>query len=149
MIVRPATAADIPACVQMGAKFYATTSYTAMCDYDREAAANVARLLLDSGVLLVADDDGELIGMVGMILSPFVLNPQFTVAYEVMWWVAPDARCSGAGAALVRAVEPACKEKGADAVQQMHLADSPPVAGLMFKRLGYRHTETVYTKALN
>jgi predicted N-acetyltransferase YhbS len=149
VIVRPATEADIPAVVAMGAKFYETTSYAAMCDYDRDALVSVARLMLDSGVLLVADDGGELIGMVGMILSPFVLNPQFTVAYEVMWWVSPDARCSGAGAALVREVERVCRAKGADAVQQVTLANSPPVAGIMLERAGYPLTELVRTKVLN
>ena len=42
-----------------------------------------------------------------------------------------------------------CKAKGAVAIQMMHLHDSPPQAGEMYLRLGYRLSELSYMKEVS
>lgn len=148
MNIRPATAADLPDIVLMGAQFYATTSYAAYADYDPDSATAMGFFLLDNGVLLVAEIDDKLIGMVGLVVGSFPFNRDIKTAHEVMWWVNENARHSGAGIALLKAVEPACRAAGVAAIQMLHLENSPPQAKMLYEKLGYQFTESCYTKEL-
>lgn len=149
MQIRNATQADIPAIVRMSGDFYPTTSYPGFAAMDVPSVEAVAQLCIASGVMLVAEHDGEVVGMVGLVLSPFLFNAAKTLAYEIVWWVDESARTTGAGRALLAAVEPACRAKGADAVVMIHMANSPPQAALLYERMGFEHTESSYTKRLN
>lgn len=145
MQVRKATEADLPAILDMGARFYATTSYAGFADYDRGSVESLVRMLMDTGVFLVT---GDLSGMVGLAVAPFMFNNAHKAAYEVVWWVNPEARGGMTAARLLKAAETACREAGCTAVQMVHMADSPPQAGALYARYGYRHTETSWTKVL-
>lgn len=147
MIVRPATAEDREALLDMGAKFYTATDYP--YPYCRGTTGVIADMMIATGLALVAEHDGRLVGMVGLVLTPFLFNAQFTEACEVMWWVDPDDRESGAGMALLRAVEPACRAVGADRVRMMHLPNSPAHVGALYQKLGYIPSEFSYTKDLH
>jgi L-amino acid N-acyltransferase YncA len=146
MHIRPATEADIPAIVAMSARFYETTSYAGFAAFDPQAAEALARNMIADGVMLVAGDEPA--GMVGLMVVPFMFNPAHRVAYEVVWWVNPDAQGMGAGKALLAAIEPACRAKDCAAIQMVHLASSPPQAAALYERLGFAHTESSYTKVL-
>jgi GNAT superfamily N-acetyltransferase len=144
MHIHAATEADIPAIVAMSARFYETTSYRSFAAFDPDAAEALARNMIDSGVMLMAGD----VGMVGLMVVPFMFNPDHRVAYEVVWWVNPEAQGTGAGKALLAAIEPACRAKGCTAIQMVHLANSPPQASALYERMGFAHTESSYTKEL-
>ena len=146
MHIRPATEADLPAIVAMSACFYETTSYRGFAPFDPDAAEALARHMIADGVMLVAGD--EPVGMVGLMVVPFMFNPAHRVAYEVVWWVNPESQGTGAGKALLAAIEPACRAKGCAAIQMVHLASSPPQAAALYERMGYAHTESSYTKEL-
>jgi GNAT superfamily N-acetyltransferase len=144
MQIHAATEADIPAIVAMSARFYETTSYAGFAAFDPQAAESLARNMIDSGVMLMAGD----VGMVGLMVVPFMFNPDHRVAYEVVWWVNPESQGTGAGKALLAAIEPACRAKGCTAIQMVHLANSPPQASALYERMGFAHTESSYTKEL-
>lgn len=148
MRVRQATLADVPAVVAMSERFYATTSYSAWADFSPETVAALASNLAENHVLLVAEDESGVCGMVGLFVAPFMFNAARRAAYEVVWWVNPEAQGRGAGKALLAAIEPACKVKGADAVQMVHLENSPPQAAEIYARMGYAHTESSWTKVV-
>ena len=148
MIVRSAIDEDVADIVAMGRAFYDATHYAAFSPYCPASA----RALIDvmrGGVLLVAQDNGELLGMVGLIVAPFPFNAAVKSAHEIMWWVNPDAQRSGVGRALLEAVEPACREAGAKLVQMTHLANSPPQAGALYERMGFTLCESSYSKVLD
>ena len=147
-MIRPATEADIPAIVEMSRRFYVTTSYSAFAAMDDDTVAALSAWLINDGVLLVADAGNGPMGMVGLAITPFMFNRDVTTAHEVIWWVSPEAQGAGVGRQLLEAVAPACKAKGAIAVQMMHLANSPPQAGELYRRLGYDLSEVSYTKEL-
>lgn len=147
MLVRNATLADTPALLAMGAKFYATTSYPDFAEYDEPSVADLISLMRD-GVCLIAEQDGNEVGVVGLVVVPFMFNGRRKVAYETVWWVDPDAQGKGAGKALLAAVEPACRAMGAAAIVMVHLANSPPQAAALYERMGFAHTETSWTKVL-
>lgn len=148
MRVRAATLADVPAIVAMSERFYATTSYCQWADFCPETVEALAANLTENHVMLVAEDDSGVCGMVGLFVAPFMFNAGRTGAYEVVWWVNPEAQGAGAGKALLAAIEPACKAKGANAIQMVHLASSPPQAAAIYERMGYAHTESSYTRIL-
>jgi GNAT superfamily N-acetyltransferase len=148
MHIRKATQADLPAIVTMSASFYATTSYSAFADFDALAVETLTGLMVDTGVFLIAEHDGAAVGMAGLLVAPFMFNADHRVAYEVVWWVNPEAQGIGAGKALLAAIEPACKEAGCTAVVMVHLSNSPPQAGALYERMGFVHSESSYTKVI-
>lgn len=147
MNVRKATEADVPQIVDMAAKFYATTSYSEWADYCPESVEAIALTMMQTGVMLVAEEGETLVGMVGLVITPFLFNTAHKAAYEVVWWVDPEAQGRGAGKALLAAIEPACE--GCSAIQMVHLHNSPPQAAAIYERMGFRHTESSFTKTLS
>ncbi|NJB80290.1 GNAT family N-acetyltransferase [Xanthomonas arboricola] len=146
-MIRAAHEDDLPAILAMSRKFYATTSYASMTPMDDHTVSDLVFQLMDS-VMLVAELDGQVVGMVGLVVAPFMFNRNIRAAYEVVWWVEPEAQGAGVGKALLAAVEPACVARGASAVVMVHLATSPPQASALYERMGYALSETCYTKNL-
>ena len=132
----------------MGAKFFATTHYTAFADYTPESALALIEAMTEAGVMLVAEHQGQIVGTVGLMVVPFLFDQSKTVAAEVLWYVTPEAQGAGLGKALLAAVEPACREAGCVAVQMIHLESSPPQAGALYERMGYALQEHSYVKGL-
>lgn len=146
--IRQATAADVPAVVDMACAFYETTHYTAWADPHPESIHALAQGMADDHVLLVAEKDGELQGMVALFVVPFMFNANVNAAFECAYWVKPEARGSRAGWQLLEAVAPACKAKGCASVTMVKLENSPPQVALMYERLGFVCTESSYTRKL-
>jgi L-amino acid N-acyltransferase YncA len=147
MEVRKATAEDLPAILRMARKFYAETSYAALTPMSDDAVIGLARMIMDTGVLLVAEVQGDVVGMVALMVLPFMFNRDVRTAHEVAWWVDPDERASGAGIALMRALERACRAAGCRAIQMIALPKSVP-ATAVYRRLGYVLSEYCWTKEL-
>lgn len=147
-MVRKATPSDLPAIVSMAAKFYETTSYAKWAEFCPESVEALAVLMIEAGVMNVAEIDGQVRGMVGLVVAPFMFNARKKAAYEVVWWVDEEARGTIAGKALLASVEESCREIGCDTVQMVHLHNSPPQAAALYERMGYAHTESSYTKVL-
>ena len=148
MEVRQATQDDVPRIAAMSAKFYRTTSYAGWASFNPDTVHDLASNLAENHVMLLAEDAGEVVGMVGLFVAPFMFNSDVTAAYEVVWWVDPEAQGRGAGKALLAAIEPACAASGCRAIQMVHLASSPPQAAAIYERMGYTHTESSYTHVL-
>lgn len=148
-MIRPARGEDIPRIVDMSRKFYATTSYSGLTAMDDETVAALTRNLLENHVMLVSESEGGVDGMVGLFVAPFMFNASYCAAYEVVWWVEPYAQGLGVGKALLAAIEPACKDRGAQAIQMVHLSTSPPQAAAIYERMGYAHSESSYTKRIS
>lgn len=148
MIVRDATRDDIPRIVEMARQFYAQTTYAAIVPLADESAAGLAVLMMDAGVMLVAEEAGAIVGMVGLFIEPFTFNITKTSATEIVWWVDPVFQNKGAGKALLAAIEPACRGRGADMIRMMCLTPDGEVAAAVYQRMGYLPTENAFTKVL-
>jgi GNAT superfamily N-acetyltransferase len=148
MIIRHATHADMPAILAMSEQFYAKTSYPSWAPFDGLSVETLTRMLFDIGIILVAEEGDEVIGMLAVIMGPHEFNHAKKVAGEVVWWVNEDMRHTGAGVALLRATKPAAAAAGCHAIRMMVLADSPPAAIRLYEHEGYVHTESTYTLVL-
>ena len=149
MNIRHATHDDIPRIVEMAQDFYAQTSYAQIVPLAKESAAGLAILLMADHILLIAEHEGQAVGMAGLFIEPFTFNISKTVATEIVWYVEPDARATGAGQALLTAIEPAAMAKGAHLVRMMTLHSSPPQAAALYARRGYVPTEHAFSKELH
>ena len=92
----------------------------------RDRQQELAAALAQDHVLLLAEDEGRVVGMAGLFVLPFMFNANHVSAHEVVWWVEPEAQGKGAGKALLQAIEPACRDRGAELIYMVHLANSPP-----------------------
>lgn len=144
MIVRLATESDLPAILDMGAKFHAFSGESV--PYCRQSAESSARSIMVMGFVLVAEDGGKLVGMLGVLVAPLFFNFAHTMAQELMWWVDEDERGSGAALRLIRAAEHEARNRGVSRLNMAHLANSPPHVSAIYARLGYTPRESMFCK---
>lgn len=147
-ILRPAVASDMSDVLDMCEKFHATTDHAKYSPFNRAVVEVKANFCLNHGVLIVAESGWELIGVVGLFIAPSMFNDDVLCGYETMWWVTPNRHAGGVGKALVQAVEPACKARGASAINMLTLHNSPPQAEALLLSEGYVHAETVFIKVI-
>jgi len=143
-VIREAVANDVPRLVEMGRRHIEGSRYGRFIDCDSEAMAATARMLIDSpdGLVLVAERDGEVVGMIGTIatLHPYSGRP---VMAELFWWVEPDRR--GCGARLLRMAEDWARRHGVG--HSVMVSPSPEVSAF-YRRVGYELLEEQFIKAL-
>jgi aminoglycoside 6'-N-acetyltransferase I len=114
MIVRPATAADVPAIGQLAHALWPDGSAAEHGEHAAEIAggAPVSTLPL---ALLVAEVGGELVGFVEVGLRSHAdgCDPRRPVGFIEGWYVAPAHRRGGVGRALIAAAEAWSRDRGA------------------------------------
>lgn len=149
MTVRAATPDDIPACLEFGQRFFDESGFSAETAFDAESTEATFRHLINSedGAMLVAVNDGEIVGMAAALAYPHYFNVNSRTAQELFWWVAPSARGGTAGVRLLQALETWARGKGCTTLSMVCLTiDSP--AERIYARMGYRATERSYIKRL-
>lgn len=148
MIIRNAVENDLMSIVSMARKFYDTTSYRAFAPMSSDAVRTCALTAMRTGTMLVVEGETKLVGMICLLVVPFMFNPSIKSADEVVWWIDQEAQGQGAGIALLKAVDEPCRAAGADIVRMMLLHDSPARARELYESLGYVHSESSFTKRL-
>lgn len=149
-MIRPATESDLRRIVEMSERFYPHTSYYLYSQIPLEAhdAALVAEAVMANGCLMVAEVDGQVVGMIGVIFIPFMFNPKYIHAGEIIWWVEPEYWSQGLGEELLLSIEPKCKESGVRHIQMIDLVNSHLSAAKLYEKHGYILTERSYTKRM-
>lgn len=110
------------------------------------AMALVDKHMIDPDRLGLVMSDGA--GPVGILLASAQEHPFAAVryAFETVWWIDPGARGQGAGA-MLDAYEAWAAKRGCLFAGLAALA-SFPRAGIIYRRRGYRETETHFLKPL-
>lgn len=152
--VRKATADDLWQLRSLGARFLAASAYGDLLRPDVEAIDDGLRSLIERGVLLVAERDGLILGMLGGVLAPVWFAQDTAVATELCWWVDEAYRGGRAGVMLVQAFEEWAKEHNASFVAMSELTPmTEPVAvedaiGVcrVLRRLGYQPVERSHVR---
>ena len=152
IIIRTAEPDDLPAILDMGARFVAATNWASIiAPFDRESfQATTQRMMIpeSGGVILLAQNGAGIAGMVGALIYPCFFNVEVLQAQEVFYWAEPEHR-GHAGPILIEGIEVVCKGLGA----RVMIVGS--VAGLrdkavaeLYARRGYRQGENSFVKAL-
>jgi len=150
--IRPATVEDIPCYMDLAAAFVATTPVSHIIPFDRDSTAAFIESALDNEnmTVLVAEDDGELIGITAAIAYPIYFNPAKLVAQELWWYIKPSARGGAASKLLFQEIEKWGMSKQAEAMFMVAL-DNDRIEAMvkLYGRLGYTPTERTFVKELN
>jgi GNAT superfamily N-acetyltransferase len=148
--IRLATEEDAKDCIMMGVKFFEASPYHDKIPYKLESITDLFYKLLEEGFILVAcnTEDGRCVGMLSVILSPFMINDDVIIASEVTWWVDPEHRHTNLATRLKVQAEEVSKERGATLMSMSVLSNSPPEIAKMYLRDGYEALESSYVKVL-
>ena len=143
-MIREATLEDIPAMVEMGQRFARIDPYKDILHENPEQMAAMGTSLIESesGIILVLEREGSLIGMIGMVCSPHFISGEM-FSGEVFWWVDQEHR--GNGVRLMKAAEKWSREHGAKTMQMIAPTER---VGRLYTRMGYFPTEISFQKDL-
>lgn len=151
MIVRPATEADTPVLLDMGARFIASSSYAAVMAVVPARQAEVVQMLLEQGGCFVLETqdaiENGIVGMLGLALGPLPLTGELA-AMECMWWVEPGYRQHRAALYLWDVAEDWARSQGAVCIQMLQ-PHGQEALGVLYRRHGYVPIETTWHKRLN
>lgn len=140
MTVRLATIEDIPALVEMGAKFHAMSPHKFMGEYDPNATGRMLRFMIESpqAVLMTNGD-----GLIGGTYAPVYFQPSTWMIEENFWWSGRD------GFALLEAMLIHAKGWGAAFCLLSTLENNHSKAiDRLLTRRGFRLMERRYIKEL-
>lgn len=136
-----ATVEDIPALVEMGAKFHAMSPHKFMGEYDPQATARMLAFMIDSPQAVLMTN-GE--GVIGGTYAPVYFAPSTWMIEENFWWSGKD------GFALLEAMLIHAKGWGAEFCLLSTLENEHSKAiDRLLTRKGFRLMERRYIKELN
>lgn len=143
--IRPATLADLPRMVTMGLHFLRSSAYRHVMAERPDQMASLGQCLVTSptSIILVAEQDREAVGMLGLVAYPHFISGELTVG-EVFWWMEHKAR--GTGLRLLRAGEAWARAQGAVTLQMIAPDDR---VGAVYRRLGYAPIEQTFLRRLD
>lgn len=142
--IRIAVTSDICRCVEAGKRFHQFSPYRDI-PYCEQTMTDSMEGMIIQKTLIVAFLDSEVIGGIGGNIGSCFINKNYTMAYELYWWVDPEHR-GRLGLRLLNAFEARARELGAKLLMMMTLEIND--IGPLFIRLGYERAETGYIKRL-
>jgi GNAT superfamily N-acetyltransferase len=149
LIVRAATAEDLPQYIALARMFHAASPMHNVIPFDDEGYSQFYLGAIDTptvGVWL-SEIEGEVVGIAGALLYPMYFSPGTLVAQELWWWLTPKSRGSGAGAKMFKHIESWAKDNGAAAVFMIALEDSrAKKMENLYARAGFRPMERTFIK---
>lgn len=146
--IRPADLeGDALAIVDGARDFIARMDYREILPADNEEiVAAVARLVTIPGVeVVVAEHEGEIVGGIGMLYSPFLWNAKVKAAEQLFVWTAKGAPPTTL-LCLLRAVRQRMKDENCEFANFKANLNHPGFDGVLC-RMGLRPVETVYIGA--
>lgn len=133
--VRFATAADIPAMIGLLGHLFAQEAEFTPDDSVQRRGLEMIQADPGAGVLLVAEQDGEIIGMVGLLYTvSTALGARVAILEDMV--VAPEARNSGAGRALLDAAIARAEANGCRRITLLTDGDNK-AAQRFYQRAGF------------
>ena len=91
-MIRPAAPTDLDELLKYGRFFWQKTPYCAKIPYNANAVKDLIETMIDAHYLIVSEEGTDLVGFLGMYITPMVFNPDYMVATEVFFFVNPACR---------------------------------------------------------
>ncbi len=147
IIYRESNDKDIESILAMAETFWDSVGYEEeFCD---ESCLDMINLCADQELLAVVEVDGLIEGFAAGLKSPLLANKKVNQGTELAWWITPQARKNGLGVKLLKQLESQAKKQGIKYWSMVFMSNSmPEVVEDIYKNLGYKKTETTYTKVL-
>lgn len=144
MSIRAATERDIPRIAELGSRSLQDGPYAGIIEDVPAQARKCAEWVMQNGKVLLAEEEGKTVGLLGFIIADHHFSGQ-RYAAELMWYVLAEHRKGGNGLQLLWEAEKQAKAMGAK--DFVFTAPSDEVAAL-YKRFGYSQLEVTYRKVL-
>lgn len=147
MSIREATHADLDALVALGEDFHDSTEYASELANNPAQYRVIGTRLIEQpdGVLLVYEEGGASVGMLGAVVFNHPLSGERTVAE--MFWYATRKHRGTAGIRLLRALERWARARGAGYIQMVQPVWADRV-GELYGAMGYHKLEVAWTRRL-
>lgn len=147
-MIRRAIPTDIHQLMAMGLAFFNEAGWAKHAEFDAESFAYSCGLLMDHGVLLVADNEPGVVGMAAAGIAPAYWNRKILTGQELFWYVCPEHR-TGTGGLLMAALEDAMKALGV-VLCSMSAEEGLRSSALhrIYRRRGYWPAEKLFWKRL-
>ena len=148
-MIRHATPEDLPAIAEMGERFHTEAGWADIAGYSRgDCQASLKAMIEGAGVVLVAENEGRIVGIAGGVYFPLYFNHGHKSGQELFLYVEPGLR-DGTGAKLLTALEEAAREAGCQSWLMIALDHvAPEATGRLYKRRGYRPAEHSWIRRL-
>ena len=146
-MVRDGNTNDLPAVVEMAREFWKHTRYDEA--FDADYVEYMTGLALAHGLLAILEIDGAIEGFVAGLKAPLLACHAVLNGTEIAWWVNPGARKGRNGIALMQHIEKMAKTQGVKYWNMIVMEScQPEVGAAIYERLGYKKSETSYTRIL-
>jgi len=146
--IRPARLDDLPVIAALGEAFHEEAGWSDIAEYVPEDCEVSLRHMVESGILLVADRDGEIVGMAGGLTFPLYFNFAHRTGQEFFWYMKPGLR-DGTGRRLLDALEDAARDAGCQSWIMIALDKvNPEATGRYYRHRGYRASEHSWIRRL-
>lgn len=150
--LKVATEEDIPKAIELGELFFKESKFSLFSNMDTKRTTEALQSIIQSngkeGVVLLAEDSKEVVGMVVAVVTtlPFGIE---RVAAELAWYIHPDHRSSRLGLKLLEAYEywaehiAKCQLSTLALIQEL---DPEGKVEQYYKRKGYVPAEKAFIK---
>ncbi len=146
-MIRKATEEDFDDILLLSAEFWLHTQFSE--PFDAEHTRNMVQLAYDNQLLAVLEIDSAIVGFCAGVCAPLMASPHAVAGTELAWWVDPNHRGGKNGIALLQFMEQLAKDAGVKYWTMVTMESSmPEIVGRMYEKMGYRKSETSYTKVL-
>ena len=149
-MIRLATPEDIPAIAEMGERFHGEAGWQDIAAYSvSDCSQSLGQMIEgDIGIVLVAEDEGRIVGIAGGLIFPLYFNHAHKSGQELFLYVEPGRR-DGTGAKLLQALELSAKQMGCQSWAMIALDKvNPQATGRLYRRRGYRAAEHSWIRRL-
>lgn len=143
-MIREATEVDLPDIVRLGSQSLIDGPYAGVIKDVPAQAEKCARIVMAAGKILLSEEEGKVVGLLGFIFARHHFSDQ-PYAAELMWYVMPEHRKGGDAIKLLWEAEKKAAEMGAESF--LFTAPNEDVSAL-YKRFGYKKLEVTYQKQI-
>jgi GNAT superfamily N-acetyltransferase len=148
MKITAATSHDVDLIYKFGRAFWDQTKYAqAGIEYDYDTVTDVIKLCMNDGVALLAKDEGKIVGMILILVFPFLMNRNELIATEWVFYTDPEYRKQGVGENLLETSEYILKLMGVKLFNMVSVQNvTPENAHRLYEKRGFELAETTYMK---
>lgn len=142
--IRNASAFDIPQIIEKLRSYRAHMPYEFLSDADDEEYIKglLTQLMAGQGVVLVAEKDKAIIGMLIAGVMPSIWSPKHLMLTEFAYWVDPEHRGGTAGYRLLKQyMDEAIKMREAGRIAKCFISKMINSPDIKFDRYGFKKLE--------